>query len=750
MRTWLERYFRAHVIKVAGVEIPLRSALNFIGATFEDNPDDDTVDIVLSGGGGPVLSGPEVLGIFPTLGAPEGGTFVEIEVDDSTGATGATVGGVALTSFVIIDATHVGGFTGAHAPSSPPVDVTVTNPNGTGTLVQGYTFAYDSLVWATRQASAPWVARDGAMAIHFGGKYWMLGGWNPTDPAFPPSPLPTTNEVWSSSDGVTWTLELAHDTSPPTSGPGARWKRRHFFGCFEHRHSGVDYIYVLGGDHLSSSDGDFSAAPSNGYQCDVWRSPNGTVWERVAASGTPTWSGRMLAIFGSSPGKLWCFGGQNGLLSELAGACVLHNDLHVSTDGGATWTQVLADAAPSSTRPAPRGIVDHLIYWRGRMWLVSGGTYDTAANANRQYFREVWSFDPDNAGAGWTQHAAPPWLGVEYQTVRLFRGELFLLQGYTGDGYSGGSSGANTRLVWSSKDGERWRRHETPPWVHTHAMGMAVKSDGSELLAVAGNGDLTTAPSPPGVARAYALVATPFYAATTVPTPRQKWRVADAVLSGANIQSIPDSSGNGSADLVFGNASGDAVYIASEPEFGGAPAAESDGGYFLKTNAPIDLSSFTIFIVGKFAQTSGSFYSFYALTTGPVEYAYEFGDIDGVIADRVGRSIAVLRGGVTLAGSATTIFDNDETGHVYATTYDGTAAGSDHRLDGAHVVPNDSGNTGDPGTAAWSAVLNILCDNTGTGSKAGKVAEIRVYPPLTLAQKQAVEAELRALYPYAI
>lgn len=86
-----------------------------------------------------------VSAITPNTGTAAGGTSVSITVDSSTGATGATVGGVALTGFAIADATHVTGTTGAH--SAGAVDVTVTNAEGTGTLSSGFTYtsAFDPL-----------------------------------------------------------------------------------------------------------------------------------------------------------------------------------------------------------------------------------------------------------------------------------------------------------------------------------------------------------------------------------------------------------------------------------------------------------------------------------------------------------------------------------------------------------------------------------------------------------------------------
>ena len=57
---------------------------------------------------------------------------------------------------------------------------------------------------------------------------------------------------------------------------------------------------------------------------------------------------------------------------------------------------------------------------------------------------------------------------------------------------------------------------------------------------------------------------------------------------------------------------------------------------------------------------------FYALTTGPVQYAYEFGTPDSSTnPDRTARELAISRGGVICSGSETGIFDNDELRHAW-------------------------------------------------------------------------------------
>lgn len=71
-------------------------------------------------------------GVVDTAG---GGQRVVVTVNDSTGCTAITAGGVAFTSFAIDDGTHVSGIPGAHAAGV--VDVVVTNTYGDSTTGTG-------------------------------------------------------------------------------------------------------------------------------------------------------------------------------------------------------------------------------------------------------------------------------------------------------------------------------------------------------------------------------------------------------------------------------------------------------------------------------------------------------------------------------------------------------------------------------------------------------------------------------------
>lgn len=121
------------------------------GSTLEDGPnpvkvtnpigDSNIVQITVA----PGVQTP--ITVVPNTGPTTGGTHIVIEVVDSTGCISASVGGVDLTGFAIDDATHVSGDTPAHGIEEQ-VDVSVVNPYGTGTLLNGFTYL-DAVILTT-------------------------------------------------------------------------------------------------------------------------------------------------------------------------------------------------------------------------------------------------------------------------------------------------------------------------------------------------------------------------------------------------------------------------------------------------------------------------------------------------------------------------------------------------------------------------------------------------------------------------
>ncbi|MHB0876640.1 MAG: Kelch repeat-containing protein [Anaerolineae bacterium] len=292
--------------------------------------------------------------------------------------------------------------------------------------------------WTSVTAQAPFAPRDGAGALVFRDRMWLLGGWNPDDPVH--FPRVCNSEVWSSADGLDWRPEV----------PQAPWEGRHTAGYAVHR----DQLWIVGGD-----------ANQRHYQNDVWFSEDGKHWE-LACARVP-WADRVLHYTVVHDGRIWVVGGQS-MPGYVAGPDAFYSDVWCSEDGS-RWERVLERA------PWPaRGMIGGSAVLGGRIWLLGGGTYDTPATPARRFYNDVWS---SADGVTWEQHTEwAPWMPRQYHDVAAFDGRLWVLEGW---------NERNRNDVWHSSDGVHWQELPHTPWAPRHAAGVYVHRDA--LWMVAGN-----------------------------------------------------------------------------------------------------------------------------------------------------------------------------------------------------------------------------------------------------------------------
>jgi hypothetical protein len=215
-------------------------------------------------------------------------------------------------------------------------------------------------------------------------------------------------------------------------------------------------MWVVGGD-----------ANQGHYQNDVWCSSDGVTWEMV--TDTVPWGPRVLHYTVAFDGKMWVMGGQT--VPQFAPAEeVFYNDVWWSADG-AEWVQV--------TRQAPwpaRGMIGGSAVFRGRMWILGGGTYDTPTTPTRKFYNDVWS---SADGAHWEQHlGSAPWQPRQYHDVAAFDDRIWVMEGWN-------ASSGNRSDVWHSSDGINWREVSGTPWAPRHAASVFVYDNA--LWVVAGN-----------------------------------------------------------------------------------------------------------------------------------------------------------------------------------------------------------------------------------------------------------------------
>lgn len=295
--------------------------------------------------------------------------------------------------------------------------------------------------WSEVTPQAAFAGRDGAGAVTFNGRMWLLGGWNPGDKEH--FPHICNNEVWSSTDGRTWELALLR----------APWEGRHTAGyaAFGGR------LWVIGGD-----------CNQGHYQHDAWSSPDGVNW--TLETDDLSWCPRALHHTVVHQDRLWVMGGQT--LPQFAPQVphsVYYHDVWCSEDG-TRWNRV-CEHAPWEER----GMIGGSAVLNGRIWLIGGGTYDTPQFPNRKFFSDVWSSED---GLTWRRHVQfAPWQPRQYHDVAVFDGRLWVMEGWDGN--------SNRNDVWYSADGVNWYELADTPWAPRHAASVFVH-DGA-LWMVAGN-----------------------------------------------------------------------------------------------------------------------------------------------------------------------------------------------------------------------------------------------------------------------
>lgn len=292
--------------------------------------------------------------------------------------------------------------------------------------------------WTCVTQQASFAGRDGAGALTFDGKMWLLGGWNPDDKEY--FPKICNSEVWSSTNGLAWTLVSQQ----------APWEPRHTAGYVVH----AGRMWIVGGDPIQGH-----------YQSDIWSSADGIAW-RLECEQAP-WAPRALHHTAHFAGRIWVLGGQT--VPQFADAELkYYNDVWCSTDGK-NWTRVLKHAPW-----AERGMIGGSAVMDGKVWLLGGGTYDTPAHPQRLFYNDVWN---SADGVNWTcVTEAAPWFPRQYHDVAVWDDRLWVMEGWNQQ---------NRNDVWYSADGANWTELADTPWAVRHAASVFVFDDA--LWMVAGN-----------------------------------------------------------------------------------------------------------------------------------------------------------------------------------------------------------------------------------------------------------------------
>jgi hypothetical protein len=201
----------------------------------------------------------------------------------------------------------------------------------------------DGKDWVLETESAPWSARLAAGAVVFQDKMWLIGG---TDNFYDTNDETGHNDVWTSTDGKEWTLELEN----------APWSKRGFHQTVVYD----DKIWVLGGGTWK---------PDHKERNDVWCSADGVNWECVTENAD--WERRIWFSSFAYRDHLWILGGWNAENGNRP-------DVWFSKDGN-DWTEMKSDVI-WNRRHEQSGLV-----FQDKIWMYGG--YQDVLDS------EVWTLE---------------------------------------------------------------------------------------------------------------------------------------------------------------------------------------------------------------------------------------------------------------------------------------------------------------------------------------------------------------------
>ena len=240
--------------------------------------------------------------------------------------------------------------------------------------------------WTQATADANWSDRSSHTSVVFNDKMWVLGGYDGGS---------YKNDVWSSDNGIIWTEATA-----------ASWAARNTFTSVVFN----DRIWVLGG-----WDG------SNLYN-DVWSSSNGTSWTQVKPNDSAGWTARGSHTSVVFNNKIWVLGGCCTGTSR-------YNDVWFSDENGTSWTEATDGSARWTARNAHTSVA-----FDNKIWVLGG--YDGSNILN-----DVWS---SSNGTDWTQvkpNDSAGWTARNDHTSIAFDNKIWVL---------GGNDGSFKNDIWFS------------------------------------------------------------------------------------------------------------------------------------------------------------------------------------------------------------------------------------------------------------------------------------------------------------
>lgn len=195
-------------------------------------------------------------------------------------------------------------------------------------------------------------ARRGHATAVFNDRIWMVGGINTDTPIWV-----EYDDVWSSSDGETWTQQLEHAPFGHLFYPSLT--------VFNGK------MFLIGVNRTSS------------LKAEVWSTTDGTSWNLETSDPFPPREAHQTVVFND---KLYVIGGQ--------GEGIAYNEIWES-DNGSTWTRLTLSGDVFSDRYHHGAVVyDNKVWILGGMGLITGPYADLYYSDNMEDWTQYTDLGP--------------------------------------------------------------------------------------------------------------------------------------------------------------------------------------------------------------------------------------------------------------------------------------------------------------------------------------------------------------------
>jgi hypothetical protein len=259
----------------------------------------------------------------------------------------------------------------------------------------------DGKTWKMVTKEAPWKHSDLPMTLTFKDRMWLMGGWYNGRL----KGCGSSNEVWSSTDGVKWEQAT----------PKAGWTPRLAGAVVEFK----GRMWMLGGIE------NYYFGDQRSLKNDVWSSADGKEWKQETAAAP--WAPRAYHQAVVHDGKIWVFGGGNYVPEYFA-----LNDVWCSADG-VKWEQVAANA------PWGGRLWFSAVTYRDHMWILGGWTKPY------KNWGDIWY---SKNGKDWMQFKSPvSWKERHEHSAYIFQDKIFV---------AGGHAEPLNNEVWSLELPKNW------------------------------------------------------------------------------------------------------------------------------------------------------------------------------------------------------------------------------------------------------------------------------------------------------